>query len=59
MPTIASKFFSPAEWPAVAREAIDAALLERVGDMGVLATWHALAALIGIGKENESAPGAH
>lgn len=42
-----------------AREAIDAALLERIGDKAVLATRRTLAALIGIGRDNRPKPEEH
>lgn len=42
-----------------AREAIDAALHERVGDKAVLATRRTLAALVGIGRENRPEPEEH
>jgi len=42
-----------------AREAIDDALLERIGDKAILATRRTLAALIGIGQDKRTEPEEH
>ncbi|HTJ63115.1 MAG TPA: MarR family transcriptional regulator [Alphaproteobacteria bacterium] len=57
--TLTERGMAAAAAQTAAREKIDAALLERVGDKAVLATRRTLAALIGIGKESRPEPEEH